>query len=52
MKTIRQKRQEALVRLEASKWEDSKANRKGTASREEWQERKEASIEKLKKMVK
>jgi len=41
------KRQEALERLRRSLWENSKAKRKGTKTKEEWETYKEELMEKL-----
>ena len=40
-KSFAVKRAEARTRLEASKWENSKAKRLGTRSKEQWEKYKE-----------
>ena len=47
MKTKAVKRAEAVERLRASRYEDSKAKRKGTLTREEWEERKNNELRRL-----
>jgi hypothetical protein len=44
------RRADALARLRASTFENSRAKRKGTATREEWEARKEAEISHLEEM--
>lgn len=47
MKTLRQKRDEALERLKNYKWEDSKAARLGTRTKEQWDKAQKKLKEKL-----
>lgn len=49
--TTKTRRKAALERLISSTWENSKAKRKGTKSREQWQKWKDAHIEFLSKKV-
>jgi hypothetical protein len=45
------RRADALARLRTSKFENSRAKRKGTQTREEWQESKEARIRHLEDLM-
>jgi len=44
MKTKSEKREEALERLKNSSWENSKAKRLGTKTKEEWEEVKKIKV--------
>ena len=44
MKDKDTKRAEARVRLEDSKWENSKANRTGSATKEQWESAKQKAL--------
>jgi hypothetical protein len=44
------RRVDALARLKQSTWENAKARRRGTMTREEWQARKDADIRHLEAM--
>ena len=45
MKTKQKKREEALERAKHYKWENSRAKRKGTMTKEQWEARKHSSGE-------
>lgn len=47
MKFKQSKRMEAMDRIKASKWANSKARRKNTQTKENWQKQKEARIKRL-----
>ena len=47
MKSETQKRKEALARLNASTWEDSKARRLDTRTKSEWEAWREAELTRL-----
>jgi len=46
-----ERREEALERLKASTFENSRANRTGSATKEEWQTRKDADISHLEEQL-
>jgi len=50
MKSKTEKRQQAVEWLKVSRWEDSKAFRKGTKTREQWEAWKASEIERLEAM--
>jgi len=50
MKSKTQKRTEALTRLQKTKYNDSKAKRRGTATEAQWQKHKDEMITHLKSM--
>jgi hypothetical protein len=49
-KTLQQRRAEALERLRASTFDNSRAKRTGSQSREEWQASKDATISRLEEL--
>jgi len=47
----RERRVDALARIKASTFEQSRAHRKGSSTREEWQIRKDAEISHLEDLI-
>lgn len=52
MKSKQQKRTEAITRLEASEYKNSKAKRLKTSTKEQWQAKKDAALKVLNAMPK
>ncbi len=50
-RSLQDRRASALAQLKASKFENSRANRKGTQTREEWQANKDARISHLEDLL-
>lgn len=50
MRTKAEKRREAVERMRAARWEDSKACRKGTKTEEQWREWRNAEVARLEAM--
>lgn len=51
MKSKTQKREEALIRLRSSNWDDSRAKRLGSQTMEEWADSKQARIDELELII-